>query len=203
MKKFDFTMAPNPRRLRIFVAEKSLDIPLEQVDLLQRKSRTPEFLAINPAGGLPVLQLDDGSYLPESGAIARYLESLRPAPNLMGGDPRERATIEMWERRMELNLFGPIVRAFLHLHAMNAPRLKQIKEYGESQTTASQDQLEWLDKQLKGKEFVAGPRFTIADITAFVAIEFGIAAAGVKLDPAHHELARWHKSVASRPTAKA
>src|SRR5271156_2925366 len=103
MKIYDCTWAPNPRRLRMFLAEKGISIPYEQVELARKENRTPEFLAINPAGTVPVLQLDDGSYLAETDAIARYLETLHPAPNLMGRDARERATIEMWERRMEFN----------------------------------------------------------------------------------------------------
>ena len=203
MKLFDFTLAPNPRRVRMFAAEKGLNLPTEQVDLTQGKSRTPEFLAINPAGRVPVLQLDDGSYLAESNAIAHYLESLHPEPNLCGRDARERATIEMWERRMELDLFTTILRAFLHTHPMNAQRIKQIKEYGESQAAAAQTQLEWLDRQLKGKEFIAGPRFTIADITAFTGIEFGIALAGIRVDLALGDLSRWHRGVSARPSTKA
>ena len=203
MKLYDFTLAPNPRRVRIFAAEKGLNLPNEQVDLTQGKSRTPEFLAINPAGRVPVLQLDDGTYLAESNAIAHYLESLHPEPNLCGRDALERARIEMWERRMELDLFTTALRAFLHLHPMNAQRLKQLKEYGNSQVAAVQTQLEWLDRQLKDKEFIAGPRFTIADITAFVGIEFGVATAGIKVDPALADLTRWHRAVSSRPSAKA
>ncbi len=203
MKLFDFTLAPNPRRVRIFAAEKGLNLPYEQVDLMQGKSRTPEFLAINPAGRVPVLQLDDGTYLAESNAIAHYLESLYPEPNLCGRDALERATIEMWERRMELDLFTTILRAFLHLHPMNSSRLKQIKEYGDAQVAAAQTQLEWLDRQLQGKEFIAGPHFTIADITAFVGIEFGVATAGIKVDSKLADLSRWHRSVASRPSSKA
>jgi glutathione S-transferase len=203
MKIFDFTRAPNPQRLRMVVAEKGLNIPYGQVDILQGKSRTPEFLAINPAGGVPVLQFDDGTYLAESDAIARYLEALHPEPNLFGRDPRERATIEMWERRMELNLFTAVLRAFLHTHPMNATRTRQFKDYGESQQAAVQDQLAWIDQQLKGKEFIAGPRFTIADITAFVAIGFGTALSGTRLDSELKELARWHDAIAARPSARA
>lgn len=203
MKIFDFTRAPNPQRLRMVVAEKGLNIPYEQVDILQGKSRTPEFLAINPAGGVPVLQLDDGSYLAESDAIARYLEALHPEPNLFGRDPRERATIEMWERRMELNFFTAAIRAFTHSHPLAAARTKQIKEYGESQVATVQDRLVWLDRQLKGRDFIAGPRFTIADITAFVAIGFVTTLSLLKVDPELHEIARWHSAVASRPSAMA
>ena len=203
MKIYDCSWAPNPRRLRMFLAEKGISIPYEQVELGRKENRTPEFLAINPAGTVPVLQLDDGSYLAETDAIARYLESMYPEPNLMGRDARERATIEMWERRMEFNLFWAVARAFYHVNPAAAGHVKQIKEYGESQLAASQEQLRWLNDQLRGREFVAGPRFTIADITAFVAIEFGIAMAGVTMDPAHEQLARWHRAIASRPAATA
>ncbi len=112
MKIYDFTQAPNPRRLRIFVAEKGLKIPYEQVDIFSAKNRTPAMLARNPAGGLPVLELDDGSCIAESVAIARFLEALHPEPNLFGRDAREQAEIEMWSRRMELGLFGLLGRAF-------------------------------------------------------------------------------------------
>ncbi len=109
MKIYDFALAPNPRRLRIFVAEKGLKIPVEQVDIFTGQNRTPEMLAKNPAGGLPVMELDDGSHLAESVAICRYLESLHPEPNLMGKNSREQADIEMWNRRVELGLFSAAV----------------------------------------------------------------------------------------------
>lgn len=203
MKIYDFTLAPNPRRLRIFVAEKGLKIPYEQVDILSGKNRTPEFLAKNPAGGLPVLELDDGTYLAESVAICRYLEALHPEPNLMGRNPREQAEIEMWSRRIELSLFAPVGRAFQHTNPLFASRLKQFAEYGATQREAAHQQLAWLDTQLKGREFIAGPRFTIADIHSYVAIDFGLQMAGLKLDPALKELGRWHAAVSSRPSAKA
>ena len=107
MKIYDFAFAPNPRRLRIFVAEKGLKIPTEQVDIFSGQNRTPEMLAKNPAGGLPVIELDDGTHMAESVAICRYLEGLHPEPNLMGKDIREQSTIEMWNRRVEL---GPVWR---------------------------------------------------------------------------------------------
>lgn len=200
MKIYDCTWAPNPRRLRMFLAEKGITIPFEQVDLAQKQNRTPEFLTINPAGTVPVLQLDDGTCLAETDAIARYLESQCPEPNLMGTDAREIAVIEMWERRMDINLLWTIARAFYHLNPLAAGHVKQIKEYGESQLAAAHEQLAWMNDQLRDKPFVAGPRFTIADITGFVAIEFGKAAAGLRIDPAHMELARWHATIASRPS---
>jgi glutathione S-transferase len=203
MKIYDFAMAPNPRRLRIFVAEKGLKIPSEQVDLMTGQNRTPEFLAKNPAGGLPVLELDDGSYLAEGVAIARYLEALYPEPNLMGRELREQAVIEMWQRRMELTLFGPVSRAFQNTNPLFAGRITQFKDYGASQLATAHQQLQWLDAQIGNHPFIAADRFTIADITALVAIEFGQQVAGLKLDPALTNLGRWHQAVSSRPSAKA
>ncbi|MGA9720907.1 MAG: glutathione S-transferase [Candidatus Binatus sp.] len=203
MKIYDFAFAPNPRRLRIFVAEKGLKIPVEQVDIFTGQNRTPEMLAKNPAGGLPVLELDDGSHLAESVAICRYIEGLHPEPNLMGTNSREQAEIEMWNRRVELGLFSAAGRAFQHTHELFKARLKQMPEYGETQREATKQQLQWLDAQIGNKPFVAGDRFTIADITAEVAVDFAAQAAGVPLDPALKNLSRWHQSVSSRPSAKA
>src|SRR5260370_19288587 len=165
MKIYDFAMAPNPRRLRIFVAEKGLKIPNEQVDLMTGRNRTPEFLDKNPAGGLPVLELDDGSYLSESVAICRYLEALYPEPNLMGRELREQAVIEMWQRRMELTLFGPLSRAFQNTNPLFARRITQFKDYGASPLPTAPQQLQLLDRQFGDHPFIPADRFTIADIT--------------------------------------
>jgi glutathione S-transferase len=203
MKIYDFAFAPNPRRLRIFVAEKGLKIPMEQVDLATGKNRTPEMLAKNPAGGLPFVELDDGTHLAESVAICRYLEGLHPEPNLMGKDSREQAFIEMWNRRVELNLFSAAARAFQHTNELFKARIKQFPEYGATQRETVAGQFKWLDAQIGNKPFIAGDRFTIADITALVAVDFGVQAAGVPMDPALKNLGRWHQSVSSRPSAKA
>ena len=203
MKIYDFALAPNPRRLRIFVAEKGLKIPIEQVDIFTGQNRTPEMLAKNPAGGLPVMELDDGTHMAESVAICRYLEGLHPEPNMMGKDSREQAEIEMWNRRVELGLFSAAGRAFQHTNELFKARLKQFPEYGETQREAVTQQLQWLDAQIGNKPFIAGDRFTIADITAEVAVDFAAQAAGVTADPGLKNLARWHQSVSSRPSAKA
>ncbi len=208
MKIYNHPLAPNPRRLRIFVAEKGLKIPYEDVDIFAGQSRTPEFLKKNPAGGLPVLELDDGTCISESVAIARYLEALYPEPNLFGRNPREAADIEMWSRRMELSLFGPLGRAFQNTSPVFASpvfagRIKQFKDYGAAQLEYAKNQLVWLDGQLKGREFIAGPRYTMADIHALTAIIFGQQMLDLKIDPALKELARWHASVSSRPSANA
>ena len=202
MKIYNSSLAPNPRRLRIFVAEKGLKIPTEEVDIFTGKNRTPEMLAKNPAGGLPFIELDDGTHLAESVAICRYLEGLHPEPNLMGKDNREQAFIEMWNRRMELNLFAVAARAFQHTNELFKARIKQFPEYGETQRETVKQQLQWLDAQIGNKPFIAGDRFTIADITALVAVDFAAQAAGVSADPALKNLARWHQSVSSRPSAQ-
>src|ERR1700731_524348 len=165
MKIYDFAFAPNPRRLRIFVAEKGLKIPIEQVDIFTGKNRTPEMLAKNPAGGLPVMELDDGSHLAESVAICRYLESLHPEPNMMGKNSREQADIEMWNRRVELGLFAAAGRAFQHTNELFKERLRQFPEYGATQRETVAQQFKWLAAQIGNKPVMAGNRFAIADTT--------------------------------------
>jgi glutathione S-transferase len=203
MKIYDFALAPNPRRLRIFVAEKGLKIPIEQVDIFSGQNRTPAMLAKNPAGGLPVMELDDGTHLAESVAICRYLESLHPEPNMMGKNGPEQAEIEMWNRRVEFGLCGAAGRAFQHTNELFKERLKQFREYGETQRDATKQQLQWLDAQIGNKRFIVGDRLTIADITAEVAVDFAAQAAGVTADPELKNLGRWYQSVSSRPSAKA
>src|SRR5713101_1210989 len=131
VKLYNHAMAPNPRRVRIFAAEKGIELSLEDIDILAGQSRTPQFLAKNSSGGLPVLELDDGSCLCESVAICRYLEGLHPEPNLLGRDLREQAQIEMWNRRMELELFATIGRTFQNVSPIFQGRLKQFSDYGE------------------------------------------------------------------------
>src|SRR5579864_738571 len=133
MKLYNHPLAPNPRRVRVFAAEKQIPLTLENVDLLAGQGRTREFLAKNSSGGVPVLELDDGSYLPESVAICRYLEGLYPEPNLFGGDLREQVEIEMWNRRMELELLDPVGRTLTNTHPMFRDFLPQFPDYGEAQ----------------------------------------------------------------------
>jgi glutathione S-transferase len=203
MRLYDHSLAPNPRRVRIFAAEKGIRIPLEQVDIFAGKNRTPEFLKKNPSGGLPVLELDDGTCLAESVAICRYLEGLHPEPNLMGRDLREQAFIEMWNRRMELELFGVVGRAFQHTAELFKGRMAQISEYGAAQQAQAGQRLVRLDGELANREFIAADRYTIADITALVAIDLGTNMAGIAIPPNLSNLKRWHAAVSGRPSAKA
>ena len=133
VKLYNHSQAPNPRRVRIFAAEKGIELSLEEVDILAGQSRTPEFLAKNSSGGVPVLELDDGSYLSESVAICQFLEGLQPEPNLLGRDLREQAEIERWNRRMELELFAAIGRTVQNTSPIFQGRFKQFPDYGEAQ----------------------------------------------------------------------
>ena len=164
LKLYNYARAPNPRRVRIFAAEKGIELSLEEVDILAGQSRTPEFLAKNSSGAVPVLERDDGSYLSELVAICRYMEGLQPEPNLLGRDLRELAEIERWNRRMELELFAPIARTIQNTNPIFQRRFKQFPEYGEAQRAVVYQRLERMDHELDGREFIASDRFTIADI---------------------------------------
>ena len=203
MKLYNHALAPNPRRVRIFAAEKGIELLLEDVDILAGQSRTQEFLAKNSSGGVPVLELNDGSYLSESVAICRYLEGLHPEPNLFGHDLREQAEIERWNRRMELELFAAIGRTVQNTSPIFQGRFKQFPEYGETQRAVVYQRLERMDRELSSHEFVAGDRFTIADITALVAIDNGGRLADIKIEPELTHLTRWHETISSRPSAAA
>jgi len=203
MKLYNHSVAPNPRRVRIFAAEKGIDLTLEEVDILAGQSRTPEFLAKNSSGGVPVLELDDGSHLSESVAICRYLEGLHPEPNLLGRDLREQVEIERWNRRMELELFAAIGRTVQNTCPIFQGRFKQFPEYGEAQRAVVYQRLERMDRELNGQQFVAGDHFTIADITALVAIDIGGRLADIKIAPELANLTRWYNAASRRPSAMA
>src|SRR5260370_36823897 len=166
MKLYDTKMAPNPRRLRIFLAEKGIQVPDEQVDLAKAQNRAPEFLKINPYGGVPVLQWDDGTTLAESVAICRYFEETHPEPRLMGVDARDKAEVEMWQRRMELNLLSKVAGCFRNTSEFFKGRIPQVPEYGEVCRQAAEKAFGMLDGFLADRKFIAGERDTIAAITA-------------------------------------
>jgi glutathione S-transferase len=202
MKLYDSALAPNPRRVRIFLAEKAISVPSVQVDIAKAENRSPEYLAKNPMGGVPILELDDGSFLAESVAICRYFEETRPEPNLMGRTALEKAQIEMWNRRMEFEVLSNTAGCFRNTHAFFKGRIPQVPEYGANCKATAEKRLEWLDSELAGREFIAGDRYTIADITALVGIDFG-RVSDIRIKPEQKNLARWYQEVSSRPSAKA
>jgi glutathione S-transferase len=203
LKLYNYARAPNPRRVRIFAAEKGIELSLEEVDILAGQNCTSEFLAKNSSGAVPVLELDDGSYLSESVAICRYMEGLQPEPNLLGRDLREQAEIERWNRRIELELFAPITRTVQNTNPIFQKRFKQFPEDGEAQRAVVCQRLERMDHELAGRKFIASDRFTIADITALVAIDFGGFLAEIQIAPSLANLTHWHESVSKRASAKA
>jgi glutathione S-transferase len=202
VKLYDSAMAPNPRRVRIFLAEKGIEVPVEQVDIAKAENRQPAFLAKNPMGTLPVLELDDGSHLAESIAICRYFEALQPDPPLFGVGVEDSAVVEMWNRRMELEVFNAITGCFRNTHDFFKGRIPQVPEWGEVCRGAAEKRLAWLDEVLAEREFIAGERLTVADITALCGIDFG-RVTGIVIQPEQKNLTRWHGAVSSRPSAKA
>ena len=202
MKIYNSPTAPNPRRVRVFLAEKGIQVPYEDVDIVTSVNRGPEFRAKNPRGLLPVLELDDGSYIAESVAICRYFEEIQPDPPLFGVGAKDRALVEMWNRRMEFDLFLPIADSFRQRHDFFKGRIRQAPEYAEVQRLNATDNLAWLDRELADRRYIAGDRFTIADITAMIAIDFA-RVSKITITPEQPNLARWHAEVAARPSAKA
>jgi glutathione S-transferase len=202
MKIYDSHNAPNPRRVRMFLAEKGIEVPYEQVDIGQRVNRGADFQKINPLSTVPVLELDDGTYISESVAICRYFEELQPEPPLFGADAKQRALVEMWNRRMEFNILQPIADSFRQRHDFFKGRIRQVPEYAEVQRLNADDGLAWLDRELAAHRFIAGDQFSIADITAMIAIDF-VRVSKISIKPEQTNLARWHAEVSARPSAKA
>jgi glutathione S-transferase len=202
MQLYDSAMAPNPRRVRIFLAEKGITVPVVAMDIGKAENRQPPFLAKNPLGGLPVLELDDGTCIAESVAICRYFEETQPQPPLLGTSATDRALVEMWQRRMELELLRNATGCFQNTHKFFAGRIPQVPEYGEVCRNAARARLAWLDGELASRPFVAGQRYTIADITALCAIDFG-RVSDIRIAPEQKHLQRWYDAVSGRPSAKA
>ena len=203
MKLYDHPAGPNPRRVRIYLAEKGIDVPLVTVDLMKREQKAPEFLEKNPIGSIPVLELDDGTCISESVAICRYFEELHPEPPLFGRTPLERATVEMWLRRVELNFMMPVGMVWIHGHPLTARLVKQIPEAAEQNRKRVHLGYKLLDDQLATSEFVAGPEYTVVDAVLLASLDFANGLVGVPYDDGLTHLKRWHESVSSRPSAEA
>lgn len=203
MKLYDVAMpAPNPRRVRIFLAEKGITVPLEPVALMKREHKSPEFRAKNSLGQVPVLELDDGAHISESVSICRYLEALHPAPPLFGTSPLEVALIDQWIRRIEFIVMGPIGNVWRHADDRTAKLLTQFRDFGESNRDAALNAMRWLDRELKGRDFIAGDSYSAADITALCTLDFG-AFIGLPIPEECGDLKAWHARVSARPSAKA
>lgn len=203
MELIDGGRAPSPRRVRVFLAEKGIDVPRRQIDFVNWEQFSDAFRAINPMQRVPVLILDDGTPISETMAICRYFESLHPEPNLFGRDAREIAVIEMWNRRVELNFYGAVASAFRHLSpAMARSEKPQIPEWGAANKAKALAFLAILDRELGTRQFVAGSRYTVADITALCTLDF-MRAPKIELPADMKNVMRWHAEVSARPSAGA
>ncbi|MFL0412863.1 glutathione S-transferase family protein [uncultured Sphingomonas sp.] len=203
MKLYDSTRAPNPRRVRWFLAEKGAeDIEIVQVDVFKGEHKTPEYLARVGLANVPALELDDGTTITESVAICRYLESVYPEPNMFGRDAREIAEIEMWARRTELLVANPLMMAVRHTHPALAALDTQVPAIAEANAASATRALKLLDRRLGESPFIAAERVTIADILAFTAMDF---ARMIKFAPPAEltNVARWADEMRARPAASA
>ena len=203
MKLYDAGRAPNPRRVRIFLAEKGVEVPLVPVDLGKLEHKTPAYVAVNPLQRTPALELDDGTVITESIAICRYFEELHPEPPLFGMDPLDKARVEMWQRRLEFGLLGTVASVFRHLHpAMAEMEVPQVAAWGETNKPRVIEFLRFLDGELAGREYVAGERFTVADITGLVGLDF-MKPAKIAVPEELANVRRWHERLLARPSAQA
>jgi len=195
--------APNPRRVRIFLAEKGIDLPETLVNMRKREHKAPEFKAKNSLGQLPTLELDDGTTISETVAICRYFEEIYPDPPLFGVGPVQKALVDMWVRRIEFQLMQPVGNFWRHAHPRTAGLLHQYKDFGESNRGLYSSGQRWLDGELAdGREFIAGEDLTIADICALSTVDFAHWI-GLDIDEGRPHLSAWHARMKARPSAAA
>lgn len=203
MKIIQTERAPNPRRVRIFLAEKGIEVPFEERSLMDNELKSGDFTSLNPLQRVPILVLDDGTVVSETIAICRYFEAQQKAPALFGETPLEEATIEMWQRRIELNLFYHVTQVFRHLNPKMAHlEVPQVPAWGEANKAKVDEMLAILDGQLALSAYVAGADYSVADITTLVTIDF-MKPARIEVPDRHQNIARWYGEVSSRPSAEA
>ena len=202
MQLYD-SLGPNPRATRMFLAEKGITIPKKDVDLLGAENRKPPYTDRNPGGQLPALELDNGKCIGETVAIFEYLEEKHPTPSLIGATAEERAEARQWQRRIELQITEHLYNGFRYAEGAELfkTRMRILPEASAGLKSIVQDKLKWLDAQLEGKEYIAGNRFTVADIILYCALDFG-GSVGQKIDPSQKNVNAWFKRVESRPSAK-
>lgn len=195
--------APNPRRVRIFLAEKGIDLPETPLDLRQREHKSEAFVAKNSLGQVPALELDDGDVITETTAICRYLDALNPEPPLFGVDALSAAKVDMWMRRVEFQLTVPVGMFWRHAHPLTAALLTQFKDFGQSNAETYANAQRWLDRELAdGRTFLVGETYTMADICALSTVDFA-KWIGLPIQDNLSNLQRWHERVSARPSAGA
>ena len=194
--------APNPRRVRIFAAEKGIALDTRDLSIPAREHKSDEFTALNPRGQTPALQLDDGTVIAESVAICRYLEGLQPEPPLFGTGAKEQALVEMWNRRVELILMPPVGAVWVHTHKFTERLPGRNLEWGESNRPRVDEALRFFDASLAGREFLAADHFTIADILLLCTVDFA-GFIGIEMADDLANLRAWHARTSARPSAAA
>lgn len=194
--------APNPRRVRIFAAEKGISLPMRDISIPAREQKSPEFLALNPRGQTPALQLDDGTVIAESVAICRYLEGLQPEPALFGADALSQALVEMWSRRVEMVLMAPVGAVWVHTHAFTARLPGRNAEWGEANRPRVDEALRFVDESLTDRTWLAGTEYSIADILLLTTVDFA-GFVGMTIPDELTALREWHARASARPSAAA
>jgi glutathione S-transferase len=194
--------APNPRRVRMFLAEKGIELAETPVNLMKREHKSPEYRAKNSLGQVPTLELDDGTAISETVAICRYFEEIQPEPALFGKTVVEKVSVDMWVRRIEFILMNPVTNYWRHAHPRTAALLTQFKDFGESNKETYANAQRWLDRELTNRPFIAGQAFTIADICALSTVDFADWI-GLPIDAGHTHLVAWRERVSARPSASA
>jgi len=202
--KFFNSIGPNPRVVRMFMAEKGIKIPMVEVDLMKGDNRKEPYLSKNPHGQMPALELDDGKTVCEITAICEYLEDTHPKPALIGANAEEKAECRMWSRRVDLNICEPMANGFRFSQGLQffKDRVLTVPEAADGLKRIAQDRLKWLDGQLAGREWLCGKRFTLADILLFCFLDFG-GQVGQPLDPEKKNVSAWFGRVKARPSAAA
>ena len=202
--KFYNSVGPNPRVVKMFMAEKGLDVACVEVDLMGGENRQAGYSARNPSGTTPALELDDGFILAEITAICEYLEELHPSPPLIGTTPKERAETRMWARRIDLNIVEPMANGFRFSEGLRLfkSRIRCIPHAADDLKAIAQEKLTWLDGLIAGRTWIAGERFTLADILLFCFLDFG-GQVGQPLNPDNHNIAAWFERAKARPSAAA
>jgi glutathione S-transferase len=198
------SIGPNPHVVRMFLAEKGVSIPLEQVDLMAGENRQAPYLAKNPAGQLPCLELDDGTVITEITTICEYLDEIYPNPPLIGATPEARAETRMWVRRVDLNICEPMVSGFRYSQGLRLfeNRMRCLPEAADGLKAIAQDKLSWLDGLIAGKPFIAGDRLTLADILLYCFLTFGVGV-GQSLNPENKNVSAWYERMKARESAAA
>ena len=195
--------APNPRRVRMFLAEKGISLQETPVDLMTREHKSDAYRAKNSLGQVPTLELDDGTTISETVAICRYFEEVQPEPSLFGRTPVEKAQVDMWVRRVEFVLMQPVGNYWRHAHPRTAALINQYKDFGESNREIYANGQSWLDRELSdGRPFIAGEQISMADICALSTVDFAHWI-GLPIEADRPHLAAWHEQMKARPSAAA